>query len=62
MDTELVGGKGASLGELYRELTPQGVPVPNGFTTTSLAYREFLDMNFIVWQDFIPPFDQIFIL
>ena len=43
MDTELVGGKGASLGELYRELTQKGVPVPNGFTTTSLAYQEFLD-------------------
>jgi pyruvate,water dikinase len=42
-DAELVGGKGASLGELYCELTPRGVPVPNGFTTTSMAYREFLD-------------------
>ena len=42
-DTELVGGKGASLGELFRKLTPKGVPVPNGFTTTALAYRVFLD-------------------
>ena len=31
-DADLVGGKGASLGELYRELVPQGVRVPNGFT------------------------------
>ena len=42
-DTELVGGKGASLGELFRKLTPKGVPVPNGFMTTALAYRVFLD-------------------
>ncbi|HRV80921.1 MAG TPA: PEP/pyruvate-binding domain-containing protein, partial [Planctomycetota bacterium] len=42
-DAELVGGKGASLGELYRELVPQGVRVPNGFTTTAHAYRLFLE-------------------
>ncbi|MEZ5974321.1 MAG: phosphoenolpyruvate synthase [Planctomycetota bacterium] len=42
-DADLVGGKGASLGELYRELVPQGVRVPNGFTTTAHAYRLFLD-------------------
>jgi pyruvate,water dikinase len=41
-DAELVGGKGASLGELYRNLSPKGVRVPNGFTTTALAYRQFL--------------------
>ncbi len=42
-DAELVGGKGASLGELYRELVPRGVRVPNGFTTTACAYRRFLE-------------------
>lgn len=42
-DADLVGGKGASLGELYRELVPRGVRVPNGFTTTAKAYRTFLD-------------------
>ncbi|MEO1699278.1 MAG: phosphoenolpyruvate synthase [Planctomycetota bacterium] len=42
-DAELVGGKGASLGELYRELVPEGVRVPNGFTTTATAYRRFLE-------------------
>lgn len=41
-DADLVGGKGASLGELYRELVPQGVRVPNGFTATATAYRTFL--------------------
>jgi pyruvate,water dikinase len=37
-----VGGKNASLGEMYRQLTPTGVAVPNGFATTAGAYREFL--------------------
>lgn len=41
-DAELVGGKGASLGELYRQLVPKGVRVPNGFATTATAYRSFL--------------------
>jgi len=35
----LVGGKNASLGELYRELTVKGVRVPNGFAITAPAYR-----------------------
>ncbi len=42
-DVPLVGGKNASLGEMYRELTPQGVKVPNGFATTADAYRYMLD-------------------
>jgi pyruvate,water dikinase len=29
-DIPLVGGKNASLGEIYRELASQGVKVPNG--------------------------------
>ena len=37
-----VGGKNASLGEMYRELTSRGVKIPNGFATTAGAYREFL--------------------
>jgi pyruvate,water dikinase len=36
-----VGGKNASLGEMYRQLTPKGVKVPNGFATTADAYRQF---------------------
>ena len=35
----LVGGKNASLGEMYRELTAKGVRVPNGFAITAPAYR-----------------------
>ncbi len=42
-DVGLVGGKNASLGELYRELTPLGVRVPNGFAITADAYRYVLD-------------------
>jgi len=41
-DTALVGGKAASLGEMYRQLIPKGVPVPNGFATTTRAHREFV--------------------
>ncbi|WP_298171597.1 phosphoenolpyruvate synthase [Acidithiobacillus sp.] len=42
-DVPLVGGKNASLGEMYRELSPQGVKVPNGFAITGEAYRYLLD-------------------
>ena len=36
-DVALVDGKSASLGEMYRELTPQGIRVPNGFAITAEA-------------------------
>ncbi len=42
-DVPIVGGKNASLGEMYRELAAQGVRVPNGFATTAAAYRHFLE-------------------
>jgi pyruvate,water dikinase len=42
-DIPLVGGKNASLGEMYRELAAQGVIVPNGFAITAEAYRYMLD-------------------
>jgi len=44
-DVPLVGGKNASLGEMYRELTPKGVLVPNGFALTATAYRYFLEKS-----------------
>jgi len=37
-DVPLVGGKNASLGEMYRELTSKGIRIPNGFSVTSDAY------------------------
>jgi pyruvate,water dikinase len=42
-DVPIVGGKNASLGEMYRELTEQGVKVPNGFAITAEAYMHMLD-------------------
>ena len=44
-DVASVGGKNASLGEMYRELTPHGVKVPDGFAVTANAYRQFLREN-----------------
>ncbi len=44
-DTAEVGGKNASLGEMYNHLTPLGVDVPNGFAVTATAYRHYLDYN-----------------
>ena len=41
----LVGGKNASLGEMYRELTPKGIRVPNGFAVTAEGYRHFLNVG-----------------
>ncbi|MCG2666615.1 phosphoenolpyruvate synthase [Bradyrhizobium sp. GCM10023182] len=41
-DVGLVGGKTASLGELYSALSSQGIAVPNGFAITADAYREAL--------------------
>jgi len=37
-DVPLVGGKNASLGEMYRELTSKGIKIPNGFSVTAEAY------------------------
>lgn len=42
-DVGAVGGKNASLGEMYRELSAEGVRVPNGFAVTAQAYRHTLD-------------------
>lgn len=41
-DIPSVGGKNASLGEMYRELGARGVRVPNGFAITAQAYWYFL--------------------
>ena len=44
-DVALVGGKNASLGEMYQNLTHLGVNVPNGFSTTRDAYTLLLEQN-----------------
>ncbi|HEX7086362.1 MAG TPA: phosphoenolpyruvate synthase [Vicinamibacterales bacterium] len=42
-DLPRVGGKNASLGELFAVLRPRGVGVLDGFATTADAYRRMLD-------------------
>ncbi len=44
-DVVSVGGKNASLGEMYSKLSVNGISVPNGFATTSFAFEEFLTYN-----------------
>jgi len=44
-DVPLVGGKNASLGEMYSKLTPKGVNIPNGFALTSRAFWYYLKHN-----------------
>ncbi len=44
-DVALVGGKNASLGEMYRNLKKKNISVPNGFAVTSYAFRQFLKFN-----------------
>jgi len=44
-DVPLVGGKNASLGEMYRLLTPKGVNIPNGFAVTATAYRYLMEKS-----------------
>jgi len=41
-DVPTVGGKNASLGEMFNQLTRHGLRVPNGFATTAEAYFFFL--------------------
>ena len=42
-DVPVVGGKNASLGEMFRALTPKGINLPNGYGTTADSYNYFLD-------------------
>ncbi|MCD6500463.1 phosphoenolpyruvate synthase [bacterium] len=44
-DISLVGGKNASLGEMFSKLTKKGINVPDGFSLTSKAYWYFLKEN-----------------
>ncbi|RLA41505.1 MAG: phosphoenolpyruvate synthase, partial [Gammaproteobacteria bacterium] len=48
-DVTSVGGKNASLGEMYQNLTSEGVLVPNGFAVTAEAYCYVLENN-DAWQ------------
>ncbi len=42
-DIPLVGGKNASLGEMYSSLTKLGVKIPYGYAVTSHAYNYFIE-------------------
>lgn len=42
-DVPQVGGKNASLGEMYGHLVKKGIRIPNGFATTAYAYNYFLE-------------------
>lgn len=44
-DVALVGGKNASLGEMFCQLTKKGINIPDGFVLTARAYWYFLKAN-----------------
>ena len=44
-DVASVGGKNASLGEMFSKLSDKGIAVPDGFATTAFAFQEFLTNN-----------------
>jgi pyruvate,water dikinase len=44
-DIGLVGGKNASLGEMYNKLTQKGISIPDGFAITAEAFKYFLRFN-----------------
>ena len=44
-DIGKVGGKNASLGEMYNQLNPMGIKIPNGFAVTAEGYRMFRKAN-----------------
>lgn len=44
-DVSIVGGKNASLGEMFQSLASVDVKVPNGFATTADAYWDYIDEN-----------------
>ena len=42
-DVWRVGGKNASLGEMYQKLVSEGIHIPNGFAVTADAYDYFIE-------------------
>lgn len=44
-DVTTVGGKNASLGEMFSQLTSEGIDIPDGFSTTAEAYCKFIENN-----------------
>ncbi len=44
-DIPKVGGKNASLGEMYNKLVKKGINIPNGFAVTAEGFKDFLKFN-----------------
>lgn len=44
-DVAKVGGKNASLGEMYQKLSPKGIRIPDGFAVTADAYWHLINEN-----------------
>jgi len=44
-DIPKVGGKNASLGEMFRKLTKQGIKIPDGFCVTAEGFKYFIEYN-----------------
>ncbi|MBU0631319.1 phosphoenolpyruvate synthase [bacterium] len=57
-DVAKVGGKNASLGEMYQVLSHEGVKVPNGFAITADAYNYIFTFNDI-WKSLHVELDNI---
>ena len=57
-DVDQVGGKNASLGEMYQNLTDEGIRIPNGFAITVDAYKDILDTN-DAWQKLHAQLDDL---
>ena len=58
-DTATVGGKGASIGEMFQKLSGIGVKVPNGFTLTTAAFKQFIEAEIpeTTWNNIGAPED-----
>ena len=58
-DIATVGGKGASLGEMFQKLSGIGVKVPNGFTLTTAAFKLFVNAEIpaTIWNNIGAPED-----
>lgn len=49
-DVSIAGGKNASLGELYNNLSVLGIQVPGGFAVTADASRFFIQENQLAYS------------
>ena len=56
-DAIIVGGKGASLGEMHQNLSKTGLQIPNGFNVTTAAFRIFINTEVpeLTWENVAEP-------